>query len=357
MDLATRILELQKRTIEHREVLLTEEAAKTALVMPFLQSLGYDVFNPGEVVPEFTADVGTKKGEKVDYAICNDGKVTILIECKPSTAELNINHAAQLFRYFSVTDARLAVLTNGVNYQFYSDVEKPNRMDDRPFFTFSMDAIKPTDIKTLEKFAKGAFDVEKIVQEAGNLKTQSILRKEIEKEFAEPSDEFVRMMAARVHEGRVTPAVKENIGRMLGPTIATIVRDLVTERISSALKASTPAPVEEVSLDVEPLEDGVVTTQEEISGFHIVQAIASKLVDPKRIIIRDAKSYCAILLDDNNRKTIARLHFNGITTKYFGTFAGKDEQRHLISELTQIYQYAPQIEARIRELDGKREGS
>ena len=93
MELATRILELQKRTIEHREVLLTEEAAKTALVMPFLQSLGYDVFNPSEVVPEFTADVGTKKGEKVDYAICNSGKVSILIECKPSSTELNINHA------------------------------------------------------------------------------------------------------------------------------------------------------------------------------------------------------------------------------------------------------------------------
>jgi predicted type IV restriction endonuclease len=242
MDLATRVLELQKRTIEHREVLLTEEAAKTALVMPFLQSLGYDVFNPGEVVPEFTADVGTKKGEKVDYAICNSGKVAILIECKPSSAALSINHASQLFRYFSVTDARLAVLTNGVNYQFYSDVEKPNKMDDKPFFTFSMDAIKPTDIKTLEKFAKNAFDVDKIVQEAGDLKTQSLLRKEIEREFAEPSEEFVRMMAARVHEGRVTPAVKENFARMLGATIAAVIRDLVNERLSSALNASAPPP-------------------------------------------------------------------------------------------------------------------
>jgi len=352
MELATRILELQKRTIEHREVLLTEEAAKTALVMPFLQSLGYDVFNPSEVVPEFTADVGTKKGEKVDYAICNSGKVSILIECKPSSTELNINHAGQLFRYFSVTDARLAILTNGVNYQFYSDVEKPNKMDDRPFFTFSMDAIKPTDLKTLEKFAKASFDVEKIVLEAGNLKTQSLLRKEIEKEFAEPSDDFVRLMAARVHEGRVTPAVRDNIARMLGPTIATVIRDLVNERLSSALNASAPAPIEVPdTAATEELEDGVVTTQEEISGFHIVQAIASKFVNPKRVVIRDAKSYCAILLDDNNRKTIARLHFNGITAKYFGTFSGKEEQRHLISELTQIYQYAPQIEARLRELD------
>jgi hypothetical protein len=355
VDLATRILELQKRTIEHREVLLTEEAAKTALVMPFLQSLGYDVFNPSEVVPEFTADVGTKKGEKVDYAICNGGKVTILIECKPSTSELNINHAAQLFRYFSVTDARLAVLTNGVNYQFYSDVEKPNKMDDKPFFTFSMDAIKPNDIRTLEKFGKSAFDIEKIVQEAGSLKIQSLLRKEIEKEFAEPSEEFIRMMASRVHDGRLTPAVKESFGRMLGATIGLVIRDLVNDRLSNALNASAPLGTDDASDAVgsETTEERVVTTPDEISGFHIIQAIASRLIDPKRVIIRDAKSYCAILLDDNNRKTIARMHFNGITTKYLGTFTGKDEQRNLISELTQIYQFAPQLEARLRELDDK----
>ncbi len=351
MDLGTRLLELQKRTLEHREVLLTEEAAKTALVMPFLQALGYDVFNPGEVVPEFTADVGTKKGEKVDYAICNTGKVTILIECKPSSAELNINHAAQLFRYFSVTDARLAVLTNGVNYQFYSDVEKPNKMHDKPFFTFSMDAIKPTDVKTLEKFAKNGFDIDKIVQEAGNLKIQSILRKELDKEFAEPSVEFIRMMAARVHDGRLTPAVKENFGRMLSGAIANLIRDLVTDRLSSALNASAPAPVEAPGLELLPAEEGIVTTPEEISGFHIIQAIASRFVDPKRVVMRDAKSYCAVLLDDNNRKTIARMHFNGITTKYLGTFVGKEEQRVLISELTQIYQHQGQIENRLKELD------
>lgn len=352
MDLATRLSELQKRTVEHRQVLLTEEAAKTALVMPFLQALGYDVFNPGEVVPEFIADVGTKKGEKVDYAICDAGKVTILVECKPSTAELNINHAGQLFRYFSVTDARLAVLTNGVVYQFYSDIEKPNKMDDKPFFTFSMEAIKPTDVKTLEKFAKATFDIDKIVQEAGNLKLQSLIRKELEKEISQPSEELVSIIARRVHEGRVTPAVKENLTKLVQSTFATLIRDLVNDRLSSALNASNPQEaIDAESPEAANDELGVVTTAEETSGFHIVQAIASRLVNPKRIVLRDAKSYCAILLDDNNRKTVARLHFNGIATKYLGMFTGKDEQRHVISELTDIYQFTDQIEARLRELD------
>lgn len=350
MDLQTRLSELQKRTVEHREVLLTEEAAKTALVMPFIQALGYDVFNPSEVVPEYTADVGIKKGEKVDYAICDGGRIRILIECKPSGAPLNLNHASQLFRYFSVTDARLAILTNGVVYQFYSDVDATNRMDDKPFFTFSMDALRPTDAKILEKFTRQSFDVDAIVAEASLLKLQSLLRRELEKEMVEPSEEFVRMMAGRVHEGRVTAAVRENFGRMVVSTFSGIVRDKVNERLSSALNAASPSSPEEED-DARAGEEVIVTTAEEISGFHIVQAIASRLVDPKRIVMRDAKSYCAILLDDNNRKSLARLHFNGLTTKYVGTFKGKDEERHRISELTEIYQLAPQIEARLAELD------
>lgn len=352
MELAARRAALHERTQQHREILLTEEAAKNALVMPFLQSLGYDVFNPSEVIPEFIADVGTKKGEKVDYAICRDGKVSILVECKPSSSELNINHASQLFRYFSVTDARLAVLTNGVVYQFYSDIDQPNKMDANPFFVFSMDTIRKSDIRILEQFTKAGFDIDKIVQEAGNLKLESQIKVVLEREFAEPSDEFVRMIAARVHNGRLTSTVKDNFQRLVANSIAAIIRNSVNDRITSALAASTLPEPEDISAEGEGQEDGIVTTQEEISGFHIVQAIASRLVDPKRVVMRDAKSYCAILLDDNNRKTLARLHFNGLTTKYVGTFAVKDETRHLITELTQIYQLTPAIEARIKELDG-----
>ncbi|OWJ66166.1 type I restriction endonuclease [Inquilinus limosus] len=349
MDLSTRLVDLQKKVVAHREILLTEEAAKNALVMPFIQALGYDVFNPGEVIPEFTADVGTKKGEKVDYAICKDGKISILVECKPSTAELSLNHASQLFRYFSVTDARLAILTNGVVYQFYSDIDRPNKMDDRPFYILSIEAIKPSDPKILEKFSKSSFDIEQIIQEAANLKMQSQLRKELENEFSEPSEEFVRILASRVYGGRLTPAIKDGFGKILPAVIANLIRDLVNERLSSALNAAAPE-IPGVS-DEGSAEEAVITTPEEISGFHIIQAIVSRITSPKRVVIRDAKSYCAVLLDDNNRKTIARLHFNGVTIKHLGLFTGKEEVRHPLSDLTEIYQHTDQIEARIRELD------
>lgn len=353
MDLATKLVELEKRTSQHRELLLTEEAAKTALVMPFLQALGYDVFNPAEVIPEFTADVGIKKGEKVDYAISIDSKITMLIECKPSTIDLDLKHASQLFRYFSTTDARVAVLTNGVVYQFYSDIEQPNKMDEKPFFVFTMDGIRRDDPATLERFSRSQFSIEAILAEAGRLKLESQMRIELEKEFASPSDEFVKIMAARMQLGRLTASVREQFQPVLAASIAALIRDKVTDRLTSALNVANPAPlpIDEGQSDDPSEGDGVITTEDEISGFRIIQAIAARHIDPKRVVIRDSKSYCAILLDDNNRKSVARLHFNSMTTRYAGTFVGKAETRHPIAALTDLYKLESAIVARLQELE------
>lgn len=348
MDLEVRISELSKVVREHREVLLTEEAAKNALVMPFLQALGYNVFNPAEVVPEYTCDVGTKKGEKVDYAICEDGRVKILIECKPAHSELNINHAPQLFRYFTVTEAKVAILTNGVVFKFFSDIDNPNKMDEKPFFTFQLDALKKQDIKTLESFTKQSFDIEKIVQQAGNLKLQTLLYKELETEFHNPSEEFVRLMASKVHNGRLTQQIKDNFKALMVSSISALIRDKVNDRLTSALTASSPIDVEP---EVEENAEQVVTTEEEIAGFNIVRAIGARVIDPKRITIRDAKSYCAVLLDDNNRRTIVRLHFNSLTVRYLGTFRGKEETRIPVSEPIDLYAHEAAILERIKELD------
>ncbi|HEX8382795.1 MAG TPA: type I restriction enzyme HsdR N-terminal domain-containing protein [Sphingomonas sp.] len=355
MDLATRLVELEKRTAQHRELLLTEEAAKTALVLPFFQALGYDVFNPSEVIPEFTADVGIKKGEKVDYALCSEGRVNILVECKPSSVDLDLKHASQLFRYFATTDARVAILTNGVVYKFFSDTEQPNKMDDKPFFSFSMDAIRRTDPQTLERFSRSQFDIAAIIAEAGRLKLESLVRLEIEREFAQPSEDWVRLIAKRVSPAQLTAAMREQYGALIAASIAQLIRDRVNDRLTSALNVANPAPTELEeggSDDMSDAGDGVITTDDEIAGFRIVQAIAARHVDPRRVVIRDSKSYCAILLDDNNRKTIARLHFNSPTTRYVGTFDGKAETRHPVVELTEVYKLEPQLVARIAELAG-----
>jgi hypothetical protein len=349
MDLESALGELSKKVKEHREVLLTEEAAKTALVMPFLQALGYNVFNPSEVVPEFTCDVGTKKGEKVDYAICNGDKVEMLIECKLANSELNINHASQLFRYFAVTTARVAILTNGVIYKFFSDVDVPNVMDTKPFFVLDLDAVKKQDVRTLSGFAKGTFDIEQIMKEAGKLKLQSLLHQELQKEFADPSDDLVRLIGKRVHGGMMTAAVKETFKTLIVNSFQTLIREGVNERLTSALSATnTTEEAQPVTAGDEA--GGIETNEDEVIGFNIIRAIAAQKVDIGRIVMRDSKSYCAILLDDNRLKTVARLWFNSPKSRYLGTLKDKEETKVSVGGPSDIYKHSNAILARLAEL-------
>ena len=123
---------------------------------PFFRALGYDTTDPTEVVPEFTADIGTKRGEKVDFAIVKDKSPVMLFECKWCGTELSNEHTSQLYRYFGVTETRFGVLTNGIVYWFYSDLEQPNKMDSKPFLEFNMLDIKEPLVEELKKFTKSA---------------------------------------------------------------------------------------------------------------------------------------------------------------------------------------------------------
>ena len=347
MDIEAQLYDLAKRVKEHREVLLTEEAAKNALVMPFIRALGYDVFNPLEVVPEFTCDVGIKKGEKVDYAIYAGGSISLLIECKPVSGELRIEHASQLYRYFSATEARLAVLTNGVIYKFFCDHDAANKMDEKPFFVFDLENIRKSDLRTISTFSKENFNVDQIINEAGKLKSQSLVAAELAKEFSNPSDDFVRVIAARVSGDRLTSSHRDLYRSLIVTSIQQIIRDQINERLTSALTDSHPMD----DNDAPPINASEIeTTQDELDGFNIVRAICSRVVDPKRIAMRDSKSYCAILLDDNNRKTLIRLHFNSPTSRYIGVFEGKEETRHAVTQPLDVFKFQDQIVARLTEL-------
>ena len=134
----------------------TEEATKTSIILPLFHLLGYDIFNPAEFCPEFIADVGIKKGEKVDYAILNNGSPMILIEVKCLNQKLD-KHDSQLFRYFATTNAKFAILTNGLQYRFYTDLKEPNKMDKDPFFQFDFSDLTSDKIATLEQFTKKNF--------------------------------------------------------------------------------------------------------------------------------------------------------------------------------------------------------
>ena len=333
----------------------TEEATKNALVLPFLAALGYDIFNPLEVVPEFTADVGTKKGEKVDYAIRKEDQVLILVECKKFGTELAQNHASQLFRYFSVTQARIAILTNGAQYHVYSDLEEPNKMDSRPFLELDLTDVRPGALKEVKKLAKDEFDLDRMLSAANELKYTSEISKTLEAQLESPSEELVRFFYSQVVPGgRFTAAVKEWFSPLVSKALNQFIRDRVNSRLRTALDSESRP--EAIDLELEPEEpvsdDGIVTTEDELEGYRIVRAICCQAVSAERIVHRDTKSYMGILLDDNNRKPICRLHFN-TSQKYVGVFdAEKKETRIPISALSDIYMLSAQLTAAVGFYDG-----
>jgi len=356
MEFVERLNALSAKVRQQGGAIQTEEGTKTALVMPFINSvLGYDVFDPSEVTPEYICDIGTKKGEKIDYAILKDGQIQILIECKKIGEPLHINHASQLFRYFHVTSARISILTNGQVYKFFTDLDAPNKMDEKPFLELDLLDVDEHVLPELQKLTKAAFDVDSIINAAGELKYVSQIKREMANQFNQPDDDFVRFFAARVYDGIITQKVREQFGVLTRKAAAQFLGDQVNDRLKSAMSgaiqpAITMVPAEPAAVsgaESDAGDDRVHTTLEELEGFHIVKAIVRAVVDAKRIVHRDTQSYFGVLLDDNNRKPICRLHFNR-SQKYIGLFdQDKNETRHPIASLDDIYTFADQLKGSI----------
>lgn len=307
MEFEEKLAGLAAKIRQQSAAIQTEEATKNAFIMPFIQSiLGYDVFNPLEVVPEFTSDIGTKKGEKVDYAILKDGAIQILIESKKIGEPLNINHAGQLFRYFHVTSARISILTNGQVYKFFTDLDAPNKMDEKPFLELDLLNIDEHAIPELQKLTKSAFDVDSIISAAGELKYVGQIKRILAAQFNEPDDDFVRLFASRIYDGVITQKVREQFGHLTRKATAQFLGDQINERLKSAISGNTqplfssqpatPSLTPEVELPADEEKDLIVTTEEETEGYNIVKAIVRTEVDAKRIVARDTQAISAFFL-------------------------------------------------------------
>ena len=354
MDFIERLQSLSKKINQVSAALTTEEATKNALIMPFLHSvLGYDVFDPTEVVPEFTADTGTKKGEKVDYALLKDGEVQILIECKKYSEKLSSKHASQLFRYFSVTNARIAILTNGAQYQFYTDLDAPNKMDEKPFLVLDLEDLDDHIVPEIKKLTKSSFDVDSVVDAAGELKYLSQIKKVLGEQFSNPEEDFVKFFTSKVYEGVQTPKVKSQFLDITTKALKQFLNDSINARLKTALgDGDSEKPINisvigdvsnEQSETEEQKESKVFTTEDELDAFQIVKAILRQKVDVQRITQRDTQSYFGVLLDDNNRKPLCRLHFNS-KQKYIGIIdESKKEVRHPIESIDNIFDFSEQL--------------
>lgn len=353
MELSIKIQELSSRIQTLKENVLTEEATKHSFIMPFISALGYDIFNPMVVIPEFTADISKKKNEKVDYAIMYNNKPLILIEAKSHTENLDL-HATQLERYFTVTESRFAILTNGIEYRFFTDLEKPNKMDTTPFFTFNILAIKDRDLKELEKFTSANLDIDKILASAENKKYVSAIKGIFKDEVKDPSEEFVRIFASRLTDKLLRQNVLEEFKAYVKTAFSEIVMDMAQDKINS-LKNKLTVEIDQNQEEKEVIEDsGIETTEDELQAFFIVKSIIAEAIGLERLFARDTKSYFGVLLDDNNRKWICRLLFN-TKQKYLSLhIEDKKEEKFAIEKVEDIYKYKNEILAIINRLDSEK---
>jgi hypothetical protein len=341
MDFIDQIKGIVQQIQKLREQILTEEATKNAFVMPFINALGYNVFNPMEVCPEFTADVPGLKGEKVDYAIIMDGSPTILIECKWCGGSLeNPRHSSQLHRYFHTTSAKFSILTNGIVYRFYTDTEKPNIMDEKPFFEFNMLDFNESSINELKRFSKSSFNPDELGDAARTLLYTKEIKRLMAEQLVEPSPEFVKFFASQVYSGRLVASVAERFAEITKRSLKEFINERITERLAAAIKVETQTPSAEAQeVELEPISDdeGIVTTEEELEAFHIVKAILREVIDIGRIHHKDTRSYFGINLDGKVSKTICRLRFFPNKKSIAILDAEGKEAKKLISSLDEIY--------------------
>lgn len=345
MDFKDQIKQLGERVVRLKDQIQTEEATKNAFIMPLIQALGYDIFNPLEVVPEFTADIGIKKGEKVDYAIIKDGQPIILIECKWWGENLDV-HNSQLFRYFHTTKSKFGLLTNGIQFRFYTDLIEVNKMDEKPFLEFDFTNMKEQTISELKKFHKSYFDLNSIVNSASELKYSGEIKNIMTNELNAPTPNFVKFFLRQVYSGQATEKVMIQFTEIVKKSLNQLISDIISDRLKAALVKENVTEIEQVKVTEDNSKEDdnkIITTVEEMEGFFVVKSILRTKFDSNRVFYRDFQNFFSILLDDSIRQTICRLWLNG--EKKFISFIdqNKKETRYEINVLDDIYKYSEQI--------------
>ena len=349
MDFIDQLKQFSKRVESMKDNIQTEEATKTAIIMPFFSMLGYDVFNPQEFIPEFVADVGIKKGEKVDYAIMKDGDPIILIECKSISEKLE-KHDSQLFRYFGTTTAKFAILSNGQYYRFYTDLDNPNKMDENPFLTINILDIKDNQVPELKKFCKSVFDIDEIFSTASELKYVQEFKQVFAAQLETPSDEFTKLFLSSCYSGPKTQTVIEKFRPLLRKALLDYISETMNDKIKTALggsggSVSVPEQkAEEPQAEPKQEKSKIITTEEELEAYFIVKNMLSEKTDIHNITYKDTESYINILYKANTRKWICRLRLTETQKILIIPDENKKELRYMLKDIYQISTYKELLE-------------
>lgn len=349
MEFEEKLKKFVERIEKVRNTISTEEATKTSLIMPFFSILGYDVFNPNEFTPEYIADVGIKKGEKVDYAIILDNEVKIIIEAKSVNEDLK-KHSSQLFRYFGTSKAKLAILTNGIIYKFFTDLDETNKMDSTPFLEINLLELNDNLIIELKKFCKETFDTENIINTATDLKYSNSIEKVLNEEFTNPSDEFIKFVLSKgVYNGVKTQNVIDKYKPILKKSLVSFINEFVNKRLQNALNTTSEEKVEDKPTNNEIVDDnnGIVTTVEELEGYYTVKSILAEKVSPESIYYKDTYSYFGILYDNKVTKWICRIYIKDSCKYIIIPNSNKEEIRYDIEKMSDIYSLKDKLLERI----------
>lgn len=307
---------------------ITEEATKNAFIMPLISLLGYDVFNPMEVVPEYTCDVGTKKGEKVDYAIVHDGEPIILIEAKKLDLKLQKAQQNQLYRYFTTTRCRLAILTNGVEYKIYSDLNAPNVMDDEPFLSFNiLEDDEDLYMSSLEKLQKDSFDIKTITESAVYLKYAKVVEKTFLADLQSPSDELVKYFLSRPEikpNSKITSKMIDKHRKITSETLQRLMGAIIqtTTTTSVVTQQTTVIPVNKFE-ELYPVIVGIIKSFWKKASIEFSEknnSICLTVYDEKGLKLSRIRAYER----ENNKFDVAMYRQDGTTLRML-FFNNQDE--------------------------------
>lgn len=342
LEFADKLKEFCNRIKTLKPNIKTEEATKTSMIMPFFSLLGYDVFNPLEFVPEYTADVGIKKGEKVDYAIIDKKQnPVILIEAKYCGEDLG-KHGSQLFRYFATTSAKFGILTNGIIYQFYTDLDEQNKMDKKPFLTVNLLSLKDSVIPYLQKFEKPLFNIGDVTARANELRYSEQIKQLLSTQIDNPSDSFINFVISDIHKGRKTQRVIEDFRPLVKRAFTQMINDKVSEKIKTTLDSEMVASEIQQPKTAPSVVD-VKPNTEKLEGFLVIKSLVHDCLNNHALNYKNDESLLEVFLDDNSEKWICRVNYTE-NRIYINLQSGdKEFLKRQIRTIEDIYFYREQL--------------
>jgi len=313
---------------------INEESTKNSLILPMLIAWGYDPYDLDEVSYEYTAQIAEKR-DKVDFAVLKNKEPIMLVECKPMHDKLKVTHLSQVYKYFgAVHECKIAVLTNGITYKFFTDFMRVNTMDLIPFFEVDISNVSPEDEVMLRMFGKKSFDNKNIRNAARTLFRIRRMADRMKEEKDKPTDEFLGYMLDKWGVSK-TDKAKGDIRPLVGKALDKF-----------CLENRKPT----IPTGSEPSKDSTATnTEEELDGYHIVRAICAKVVSPASVTINPTSSsyYCAVQLGKTT-KQIIRMYFNKKGQKHVEIWNGDKWMRYDVDSVSDIYKYDAEILAAVK---------